>query len=321
MLFGAYRNPQSKSEFVKNAVLRLPLRYALYFVQSYSASAQELFYSCKKELPCPIPTYSSSPPCARQSPKAARKARFSPSLLLKSPPKVWMPLFGVRAFSPAALTMSSGASSHPSAIKARTWHVSLRLQTGFPVDVPAVSINRMCGSSQQAIHFAAQAILAGDADLILAGGTEMMSHQPLGADYPESWHPDLPYDLVHQGISAEMMAEKWNLTRDEQDDFAYRSHEKAAVAMDAGYFEKQIIPLSLPNKQVFQTDEGVRRPADREKMRALKPVFKDDGTVTAGNASQISDGSAAHPARLRQCGGALQLDATCACRRPRRRRH
>lgn len=167
------------------------------------------------------------------------------------------------------------------------------LQAGFPVDVPAVSINRMCGSSQQAVHFAAQAILAGDADLVLAGGTEMMSHQPLGADYPERWHPDLPYDLVHQGISAEMMAEKWNLTRDEQDDFAYRSHEKAGLAMDAGYFEKQILPLTLPDGQIFQTDEGVRCPPDREKMRALKPVFKDDGTVTAGNASRISDGSAA----------------------------
>ena len=174
------------------------------------------------------------------------------------------------------------------------------LQAGFPVDVPAVSINRMCGSSQQAVHFASQAILAGDADLILAGGTEMMSHQPLGADYPENWHPDLPYDLVHQGISAEMMAEKWHLTREEQDDFAHRSHEKAASAMDAGYFEKQILPLTLPpvdpstsSGQAFSTDEGVRRPADREKMSALKPVFKDDGTVTAGNASQISDGSAA----------------------------
>ena len=173
------------------------------------------------------------------------------------------------------------------------------LQAGFPVDVPAVSINRMCGSSQQAVHFASQAILAGDADLVLAGGTEMMSHQPLGADYPESWHPDLPHDLVHQGISAEMIAEKWNLTRDEQDDFAYRSHEKAGLAMDAGYFENQILPLTLPpstgsgSGRIFSIDEGVRRPADREKMCSLKPVFKDDGTVTAGNASQISDGAAA----------------------------
>ena len=167
------------------------------------------------------------------------------------------------------------------------------LKAGFPVEVPAVSINRMCGSSQQSVHFASQAILAGDADLIIAGGTEMMSHQALGADYPDQWPQDFPYDLVHQGVSAEMMAEKWNLTRDEQDDFAFRSHEKAAAAMDAGYFDDQIIPLTLPSGEIFSTDEGVRRPPDREKMRSLKPVFNADGTVTAGNASQISDGAGA----------------------------
>jgi len=167
------------------------------------------------------------------------------------------------------------------------------LKAGFPVEVPAVSINRMCGSSQQAVHFASQAILVGDADLILAGGTEMMSHQALGADYPDDWPQDFPYDLVHQGVSAEMMAEKWNLTRDEQDDFAFRSHEKATAAIDAGYFDDQILPLTLPSGEVFSTDEGVRRPPDREKMGSLKPVFKADGTITAGNASQISDGAGA----------------------------
>ena len=167
------------------------------------------------------------------------------------------------------------------------------LNAGFPVHVPGVSINRMCGSSQQAVHFASQAILAGDANLVLAGGTEMMSHQMLGADYPSEWSPNMPQKLVHQGVSAEMMVEKWDLTREEQDDFAFRSHEKAASAMDAGYFDDQIIPLNLPSGSVFSTDEGVRRPPDREKMRSLKPVFKEDGTVTAGNASQISDGAGA----------------------------
>ena len=167
------------------------------------------------------------------------------------------------------------------------------LNAGFPVHVPGVSINRMCGSSQQAVHFASQAILAGDANLVLAGGIEMMSHQMLGADYPSEWSPNMPQKLVHQGVSAEMMAEKWDLTREEQDDFAFRSHEKAASAMDAGYFDDQIIPLNLPSGSVFSTDEGVRRPPDREKMRSLKPVFKEDGTVTAGNASQISDGAGA----------------------------
>jgi acetyl-CoA acetyltransferase family protein len=151
----------------------------------------------------------------------------------------------------------------------------------------------MCGSSQQAVHFAAQAILTGDADLILAGGTEMMSHQPLGADYPPEWHPDFPYKLPHQGVSAELIAEKWNLSREELDDFAYESHIRAGNAIEAGYFDSQILPVTLPDGSVFKTDQGVRRPPDREKMRALKPVFKEDGVVTAGNASQISDGAAA----------------------------
>jgi len=166
------------------------------------------------------------------------------------------------------------------------------LKAGFPVHVPAVSLNRMCGSSQQAVHFAAQSILAGDADLVLAGGTEMMSHQPLGADYPPEW-PDVGHPLIHQGLSAELMAEKWNLTRDELDDYAFDSHIKAGRAIDAGFFADQIVPASLPTGQLFAVDQGVRRPPDRDKMRALKPVFKEDGRVTAANSSQVSDGAAA----------------------------
>jgi acetyl-CoA acetyltransferase family protein len=166
------------------------------------------------------------------------------------------------------------------------------LKAGFPVHVPAVSLNRMCGSSQQAVHFAAQAILAGDADLILAGGTEMMSHQPLGADYPSAW-PDVGHPLIHQGLSAELMAEKWHLTRDELDDYAFDSHIKAGRALDAGHFADQIVPASLPTGERFAVDQGVRHPPDREKMRALKPVFKENGIVTAANSSQVSDGAAA----------------------------
>ncbi len=166
------------------------------------------------------------------------------------------------------------------------------LKAGFPVQVPAVTLNRMCGSSQQAIHFAAQAILAGDMELVLAGGTEMMSHQPLGADYPPQW-PDVGYPLIHQGLSAERMAEKWQLSREELDDYAYQSHLRAAQAIEAGRFEAQILPLRLPDGTFFTVDQGVRRPPDRQKMAALKPVFKEDGVITAGNASQISDGAAA----------------------------
>jgi acetyl-CoA acetyltransferase family protein len=167
------------------------------------------------------------------------------------------------------------------------------LSAGFPVTVPAVSLNRMCGSGQQAIHFAAQAILAGDMDIVLAGGTEMMSHEPLGSDWPKSWPDNIPYRMIHQGLSAEMMAEKWNLEREDLDDFAYQSHMRAMLAIQAGHERDQILPIELPDGGCVEHDEGVRMPPDRDKMAALKPVFKSDGVITAGNASQISDGAAA----------------------------
>lgn len=167
------------------------------------------------------------------------------------------------------------------------------LQAGFPPHVPGVTLNRMCGSSQQAVHFAAQAILSGDMDLVLAGGIEMMSHQPLGTDYPEGWPVVFPYPLVHQGISAELMAEKWQLNREALDDYAYQSHQRAMQAMEQGHFARQILPIQLAGGRVVDVDEGVRRPPDRVKMAALKPVFKADGVVTAGNSSQVSDGAAA----------------------------
>jgi len=167
------------------------------------------------------------------------------------------------------------------------------LKAGFPPKVPAVTLNRMCGSGQQAVHFAAQAIIAGDVDLVIAGGTEMMSHQPIGADYPPEWPADFPYDLVHQGVSAELMAQKWDLHREELDDFAFQSHTRAMHAIQQGYFESQIIPVQRPDGRLVTLDEGVRMPPDRERMRALKPVFKSDGVVTAGNSSQVSDGAAA----------------------------
>jgi acetyl-CoA acetyltransferase family protein len=166
------------------------------------------------------------------------------------------------------------------------------LKAGFPPRVPGVTINRMCGSSQQAVHMAAQAILAGDADLAMAGGSESMSHQPLGADYPTAW-PDLPYTLVHQGISAELMAERWQLSREMLDDYACQSHLRAMNAIQSGYFEREILPVPLPDGRLVQMDEGVRIPPDREKMALLKPAFQPGGVITAGNASQISDGAAA----------------------------
>ena len=171
------------------------------------------------------------------------------------------------------------------------------LEAGLPMQVPAVSLNRMCGSGQQAIHFAAQAIAAGDMDVVIAGGIEVMSRVPLGSDWPKEWPPDFPYALVGQGISAEMMAEKWRLTREELDCFAYESHVKAAAATRRGDFAREIVPIevTLPDgaTDTLTYDEGIRFEPDLGKMSRLQPVFKEGGVITAANSSQISDGAAA----------------------------
>jgi acetyl-CoA acetyltransferase len=137
------------------------------------------------------------------------------------------------------------------------------LKAGFPTNVPAVTLNRMCGSGQQAVHFAAQEILAGDMDIAIGGGTEMLSHQPIGSDWPQQWPVDFPYKLIHQGLSAEMVAEKWGLNRDQLDDFAFQSHLRAMRAIQCGYFESQILPVHLPDGRLASQDEGVRMPPDR----------------------------------------------------------
>jgi acetyl-CoA acetyltransferase family protein len=171
------------------------------------------------------------------------------------------------------------------------------LQAGLPVEVPAVTLNRMCGSSQQAVHFAAQAIASGDMDIVVAGGVEMMSRVPLGSDWPAQWPPDFPYPLVHQGLSAEMIAERWGFTRDDLDRYAFASHIKAAAAAKRGDFVPEIVPIEAPQPDgsigSLNYDEGIRFEPNLDKMRQLSPAFKPDGVITAGNASQISDGCAA----------------------------
>lgn len=166
------------------------------------------------------------------------------------------------------------------------------LQAGFPITVPGVTLNRMCGSSQQALHFGAQAIAAGDMQVVLTGGVECMSRVPLGADWPKVWPTNFPYPLVHQGLSAELLAEKWGLSRDALDAFAFESHQRAGAATRAGRFAAEMLPIASES-QTVTTDEGIRPNPDRAKMAALKPVFKEGGVVTAANSSQISDGAAA----------------------------
>jgi acetyl-CoA acyltransferase len=166
------------------------------------------------------------------------------------------------------------------------------LKAGYPVTVPAVTINRMCGSSQQAVHFVAQAIAAGDMQIAVAGGVEVMSRVPLGSDYPPQWPADFPYELIHQGLGAEMVAEQWGLTRDELDDYSFASHVRAGAATREGRFAREIAPVPVGERSVT-VDEGIRANPDRARMGALKPAFKPGGVITAGNASQISDGAAA----------------------------
>ena len=172
------------------------------------------------------------------------------------------------------------------------------LQAGFPIEVPATTVDRQCGSGQQAIHFAANLIAAGVCDITIGAGVESMSRLPIGSSTATGGHPFPPsllemYPLTHQGISAEMIAAKWEIPREELDAYSLHSHQLAAAATDGGYFDREIMSVSLANGSSFSRDEGIRRDTTLEKLAALQPSFKPDGVITAGNSSQISDGAAA----------------------------
>jgi acetyl-CoA acyltransferase len=176
------------------------------------------------------------------------------------------------------------------------------LAAGLPEEVPATTVDRQCGSSQQSVHFAAQGVMAGAYDIAVACGVENMTRVPMGSSaqtqgFPFSEGLLARYEggLVPQGISAEIIAERWDLSREELDHFGARSHERAGAATQSGAFKNEIHPVKVEAEdgpQLFEVDEGIRTP-DLEKMAALMPVFKADGVVTAGNSSQISDGAAA----------------------------
>ncbi len=172
------------------------------------------------------------------------------------------------------------------------------LAAGFPIEVPATTVDRQCGSGQQAIHFAANLIQSGVCDVTIAGGVENMSRLPIGSSTSVGGNPFPPsllevYPITHQGLSAEMIAEKWNISREEMDAFGLRSHQLAAAAQDAGAFDSEIVSVNLSDGATFTRDEGVRRDTTLERLASLQPAFKPDGKVTAGSSSQISDGAAA----------------------------
>ena len=191
------------------------------------------------------------------------------------------------------------------------------LAAGFPETVPGTTVDRQCGSSQQAIHFAAQGVLSGAYDVVIAGGVESMTRVPMGSSYMQG--PGAPfgsqmlkrYDngLVHQGISADLVAQKWEISRRELDEFSLESHRRAARATAEGRFSSQIVPVPVQNEDgtssMFEKDEGIRTDTSLEKLASLKPAFKPDGLITAGNSSQISDGAAA--VLIMESGTAEQL--------------
>jgi acetyl-CoA acetyltransferase family protein len=173
------------------------------------------------------------------------------------------------------------------------------LIAGFPLDVCGTTLDRMCGSGQQAANFAAMGVMSGQYECVIAGGVENMSRVPMGSngmgpgDGPLSPRLQALYNIVPQGLSAEMIAEQWGIKREELDEFAAGSHERAGRAIAEGRFKREIVPIALADGSVFEVDEGVRVPVNREKMAALAPSFKPDGVVTAANSSQISDGASA----------------------------
>ncbi|WP_199513154.1 acetyl-CoA C-acyltransferase [Nucisporomicrobium flavum] len=178
----------------------------------------------------------------------------------------------------------------------QSWNIGRNavLAAGWPESVPATTMDRQCGSSQQALHFAAATVLSGQADLVVAGGVESMSRVPMGSSaagqdpYGESIRERYGTTTFNQGVGAEMMAARWGFSRAQLDEYALASHAAAAKAQDAGEFDAEIAPVGAADR-----DEGIRRDTTLEKLGGLKTPFKEDGVVTAGTASQISDGAAA----------------------------
>jgi acetyl-CoA acetyltransferase family protein len=188
------------------------------------------------------------------------------------------------------------------------------LQAGLPVETPATTVDRQCGSSQQGINFGAALIATGVHDVVIGSGVEHLGHIPMfvgerwvdvvGTPYP----PELMerHDLVQQGISAEMIAERWDVPREELDEISLRSHQRAAAATAEGRFEREIVPMPV-NGGVVTTDQGIRADTSMEALSALQPVFKEGGRITAGNSSQISDGAAAVMLMSRETADELGL--------------
>jgi acetyl-CoA acetyltransferase family protein len=183
----------------------------------------------------------------------------------------------------------------------QSWNIARNawLQAGLPIEAAATTVDRQCGSAQQAVNFGAALIAAGVHDVVIGSGVEHLGHIPMGAGmvlFDQLGTPFPPalmekHNLVPQGLSAEMIADKWEIPRSELDELALRSHQLAHQATEEGRFEREIIPFAT-NGDVRVTDQGIRPDTSIEALAALKPAFRPDGRITAGNSSQISDGAA-----------------------------
>lgn len=179
------------------------------------------------------------------------------------------------------------------------------LAAGWPESVPATTIDRQCGSSQQALHFAAQGVISGAYDIVIANGVEAMSRTPMGSSvvrelgFPFGPRVMSRYNLVSQGEGAEMIADQWGIGREQLDEYSVESHKRAARATEEGRFEGEIIPIEIRDEggqgtgEMMKRDEGIRPDSSVETLGKLKPAFREDGKVTAGNSSQITDGASA----------------------------
>ncbi len=199
-----------------------------------------------------------------------------------------------------------------SQIGEQSWNIARNavLAAGWPHSVPGTTIDRQCGSSQQALHFAAATVASGQCDLVIAGGVESMTRVPMGSSAPsdvgwpfgtlvrerfegtDGFASDSPVPF-NQGVGAELIAQRWGLSRGQLDEYALASHAKAAQAQDAGLFDAEIAPVTVPEHGVVSRDEGIRRDTSLDRLAELPTPFRPDGVVTAGSASQISDGAAA----------------------------
>jgi acetyl-CoA acyltransferase len=188
------------------------------------------------------------------------------------------------------------------------------LEAGLPIETPATTVDRQCGSAQQAVNFGAALVASGVHDVVIGGGVEHMGHISFAdvaqvmSEHGMAFSPQLleRYNLVPQGISAEMIADKWEIPRSELDEIGLRSHQLAHRATEEGRFEREIVPFSV-NGETYVTDQGIRPDTSLEKLAELKPAFKEDGKITAGNSSQVSDGAAAVLLMTREKAGELGL--------------